>query len=380
MTAFPGRWITSFGPLVLEGKGTALTGTYRYGATQGQLEGVVRGGLFRFKYTEPRESGSGEFRLLRTGKFAGRYTVRGEKIARPWDGHRGWDGLWETDFGRLRLIHDERGVHGCYAGAGHATVLGKANASTLSFRYRERIGSGEGRFSLAEDQESFAGQWRAQGKRDWQPWKGQRVHPVPGLKWLVVLEAHWQRSLAEPDYAFGHMLRELFARKPQVRVRQRFFHDAESLRHGCRELLFIAEPVILLIASHGRADGLSVHGRRIDTAPVLDALQSAENLELLHFSSCLVGLDRDKALRGRSFPISGYTTSVDWGASALLEFTYLDLMLNRGLAPAAAAAQLPVLVPYAGKRAPAGSAYRAAGFRFVPAASRNVPMSIHKLA
>ena len=124
----------------------------------------------------------------------------------------------------------------------------------------------------------------------------------------------------------------------------------------------------LWIASHGRAEGLSVQGRLIDTAGVLDSLRWAESLEHLHFSSCLVGLDRDKALRGRPFPVSGYTTSVDWGASALLEFTYLDLMLNRGLSPAAAAAKLPALVPYAGKRAPAGSAYRAAGFRFVPAA------------
>jgi hypothetical protein len=64
--------------------------------------------------------------------------------------------------------------------------------------------------------------------------------------------------------------------------------------------------------------------------------------------------------------VSGYTTSVDWGASALLEFTYLDLMLNRGFAPADAAAKLGTLVPYAGDRTPRGSPYRAAGFRFFP--------------
>ena len=70
------------------------------------------------------------------------------------------------------------------------------------------------------------------------------------------------------------------------------------------------------------------------------------------------------------FPVSGYATSVDWGASALLEFTYLDLILNRGMAPAEAAAKLPLLIRYAGDSAPRGSPYPAAGFRFFPAAVR----------
>ena len=365
MGNFQGRWFTTFGSLLLEQRGATLAGTYQYGATQGRSEGVARGGLFKFSYTEPSETGTGEFRLLRAGKFAGRYTPRGQKAALRWEGHRGWDGIWETGFGRLRLVHEDRVVHGFYAGAGDPTLRGRAKDGTLTFRYRERDASGEGRFTLAEGLESFTGEFRARGRRDRQPWNGHRVAPAPGVTWLVVLEAHWQRSLAEPDFAFGSMLRELFARRPNVRVRQRFFHDGESLRHWCGELRFIAEPVVLLIASHGRAEGLSVHGRVIDTARVLDSLRWAESLQLLHFSSCLVGLDRDKALRGRPFAVSGYTTNVDWGASALLEFTYLDLVLNRGLSPAAAAAQLPKLVPYAGRHAPRGSAYRAAGLRFV---------------
>ena len=36
-------------------------------------------------------------------------------------------------------------------------------------------------------------------------------------------------------------------------------------------------------------------------------------------------------------PVSGYTTSVDWSGSAILEFTYLDLILGKGLAPTEAA-------------------------------------------
>ena len=87
-----------------------------------------------------------------------------------------------------------------------------------------------------------------------------------------------------------------------------------------------------------------------------------KNLKLLHFSSCLVGLGRERA----PFPVSGYTTSVDWGASALLEFTYLDLILNRAMEPARAAAVLPELVRFAGDDAPPESPYPAAGFRFFP--------------
>jgi hypothetical protein len=51
----------------------------------------------------------------------------------------------------------------------------------------------------------------------------------------------------------------------------------------------------------------------------------------------------------------------------MLEFTYLDLMLNRGLDPADAAGRLPALVAYAGESAPPDSPYPAAGFRFFPA-------------
>lgn len=365
MTDFSGRWFTTFGSMLLEQRGAKVSGTYRYGSKDGRIEGVARAAVLRFRYSEPDETGTGEFRLMRAGKFSGLYTARGTKTARRWVGHRGWDGLWETDFGRMRLIQEEGGVHGFYAGSGLSTVRGRAKDSVLSFRYRERNSSGQGRFTLAEDSESFTGEWRPRGRSDWQSWNGRRVRATPGAKWLVVLEAHWQRSLDEPDYSFGHMLRELFARRSHVRVRQRFFHDEASLLHWCGELLFVAEPVVLMIASHGLEDGLHVQGRRIDTARVLDSLKWAESLDLLHFSSCLVGLDRNRVLRGRAFPVSGYTTSVDWGSSALLEFTYLDLVLNRGLSPAAAAAQLPTLVPYAGKRAPRGSAYRAAGFRFV---------------
>ena len=274
----------------------------------------------------------------------------------------GWDGIWETDFGRVRLVEERRRVRGFYECGGPSSIDGAARGDALEFRYREPRVSGTGRFELAEEGSAFTGRWRARGERKWSSWGGRRVEPLRDLQWLVVFEAHWQRSFAEGEYAFGHMLRELFARSSNVRVRQRFFHDATSLEQWCRELLYLPEPAVLVIASHGVAEGLSVHGKIIETKKIFESLRHAAGLKLLHFSSCLVGLGRTRA----SFPVSGYRTSVDWGASALLEFTYLDLILNRGFDPAKAAAMLPTLVRFAGDRAPRGSPYPAAGFRFFP--------------
>ena len=364
---FVGEWFTTFGPMSLAQHGTGIAGTYRYGSTEGRIEGAAAGDTLTFSYEEPNERGEGVFRLLRAGKFVGHYRVSGDTRARRWEGERGWDGIWESDFGRLRLIHEAGRIHGYYEGAGPSAIEGELQGDRLEFRYREPSASGEGRFRMSDDGSAFTGEWCAQGRAEWLPWSGRRLQAEPGLTWLIVLEAHWQRSLAESEYAFGHMLREVFARLPNVRVRQRFFHDAESLEHWCRELNYLPEPAILMIASHGVAEGLSVHGEVINTTRVLASVRYAENLKLLHFSSCLVGLDGERALTRQPFPVSGYTTSVDWGASALLEFTYLDLMLNRGMDPAEAAAKLPALISYAGDSVTTDSPYPAAGFRFFPA-------------
>lgn len=366
--AFGGSWQTTFGPMKLRQRGSRIAGTYHHNQIEGQLEGRLEGNRLHFSYREPSEKGKGMFRLLRAGRFSGTYTAEGASGPHPWDGERGWDGIWESQFGRLRLMHEEDRVHGWYEGAGPSVIEGKDRNGVLQFRYREKRVTGTGRFVQRDDGDAFEGQWKPRGARQWRPWHGRRLFPERGLTWLLVLEAHWQRSLAENEYAFGHMLREVFARLPQVRVRQRFFHDADSLDHWCRELLYIPEPAILMIASHGVADGLAVHGEIINTKRVLESVRHAGNLKLLHFSSCLVGLDGQRALTRQPFPVSGYTTSVDWGASALLEFTYLDLMLARRLDPAAAASALPKLLTYTGDRVAEDSPYPAAGFRFFPAA------------
>src|SRR5688572_12296069 len=194
---FAGRWFTTFGPMTLEASGAKIAGSYRYGNTEGRLEGTIAGDTLDFSYSEPREQGVGRFRLVRPGKFLGSYTVSGDDRARRWEGERGWDGIWDSDFGRVRLLHEAGRVHGFYEGAGASVIEGQSRGSRFEFQYREGSASGEGWFELGEDAHAFAGEWRPQGGAEWSPWHGARVRAEPGLMWLVVLEAHWQRSLAE---------------------------------------------------------------------------------------------------------------------------------------------------------------------------------------
>ena len=97
----------------------------------------------------------------------------------------------------------------------------------------------------------------------------------------------------------------------------------------------------------------------------------ADNIVLLHFSSCLMMQDGKASALARSlqktvqFPISGYDRSVDWAASALIEFHYLDMVLGRGLSPAEAAEQVLHLIGYAGDKDVPNSPYPAAGFRIL---------------
>lgn len=376
MTNFAGRWFTTFGTMDLEQHGDQVQGRYAYQTREGTIEGHVEDGRFVFHYAEPGEQGEGWFALQGAGRFAGRYCPESQDHEYDWRGSRGWDGVWESSFGRLRLVQEDGGrVRGCYEGAGPSTIEGTIDdAGCLAFRYREPNVGGEGVFELAEDGQSFSGHWHPDGTDGWAPWLGQRVRAHPGLTWVVVIEAHWQRSLADPEYSYGGMVREFFARVAGIAVRHRMFNDEQSLARWCRELAYLAEPAVVMIASHGTPEGPTVNGHSIDTRLVIDSLRDAADLKLLHFSSCLVlheGQAGDFARRiakSAPFPISGYTTSVDWGGSALLEFAYLDMILSKGLAPSEAADLLPRVLSFAGDVDPAGSPYGAAGFRYFAAA------------
>jgi hypothetical protein len=363
-TSFEGRWFTSFGPMTLrQESGDRLKGTYGRDGTENTIEGTVSGSSFSFGYEEVRERGRGWFRLKRHGHFSGEYQAEGAPAALPWRGWRDFDGLWDTSLGRLRLFQEADRVHGALEADAAASLLGQIEQGRLAFAIEGPRGAGRGTFELDSLGATLSGEWIGGGQAA-QPIGGGRVLGRPGLTWLVVLEAHWQRSLDDSEFAFGHMLHELFARLPRAQVRHRFYHDEASLVHWCRQLLFLPEPVVLVITGHGEAEGLSINGRIADMRKIVDSLHYADSLQLLHFSSCLVGQDVGRALSAAPFPASGYTTRVDWAESALAEFIYLDMILEKGLPPARAAEQLVRLVRFAGDDEIEGSPYRPAGFRF----------------
>jgi hypothetical protein len=370
MSDFAGDWLTTFGPMSLTPTGSKVQGVYRMANVEGFLEGTIKDGTLHFRYREPNAGGEGWFVARRYGKFSGQWRQDGQKQWLPWHGERGFEGLWKSSFGPLRLIHETDHVRGSYEGLGKSTIEGHLEGGRLVFRYQEPRAKGEGWFELAPDGLAFQGQWRPENSASWAPWVGERIFPVRGRIWLVVLEAYWQRGLGEKEYAFGNMLREFFARLPNVEVRQRFFNNEAGLANWCRDLVYLAEPVALVLASHGGAEGLTAHGEIIGPGQLVETLRDADNIQLLHFSSCLM-MDKGPAgdfarVLGQEvpFPISGYSTSVDWAASALIEFMYLDMILARGLPPQAAADQVMRLVAFAGDHQIADSPYPPAQFRF----------------
>jgi hypothetical protein len=371
MIDFNGRWITTFGPIDLRQDGATIRGTYYYQGVAFPIQGKLVGTRFVFRYQDATGTGEGWFELTRFGQFQGQYRLDGTEVWGPWSGQRAWDGIWETPFGRMRLMQEATRIHGAYGGPAPGTIDGRLDGNRLVFRYAEPNGQGDGWFDLAADASSFQGAWRPDGASMWGQWSGQRVMPFPGLTWLVVIEAYWQSSFADREYSYGQMLTSFFARLPHVAVRHRFFNDETSLERWCRELTYCPEPAIVLISSHGTEAGVSVHGQTINARLVVDSLREAPNIQLLHFAACLMLKEETAGEFTRKigplppFPISGYTTSVDWGGSAVLEFGLLDMVLGKGLAPLDAAARLPKLITYSGARSPAESPYAAAGFRIV---------------
>jgi hypothetical protein len=369
MSNFTGRWITSFGPMELRQDSNGIHGTYWYQGVACRIVGNLQDGRFSFRYQDASGAGKGWFETPRYGQLRGQYCLDGTDRWGDWNGNREWDGIWDTPFGRVRLVQEPDRILGSYEGAGPARIEGRLQGNRFVFRYFEPKTQGDGWFELANDAASFAGAWRPDGATAWGDWPGRRVLPMPGLTWLVVIEAHWQRSLADGEYSYGEMLSEFFARLQNVAVRHRFFNDEPSLERWCRELTYVPEPAIVLISSHGLSEGVTVNGQTIDTKRVIASLSQGANLKLLHLAACLTLKDSDVAHRlgPVPYPISGYTTSIDWGGSAVLEFSYFDMILSKGLSPEDAAARLPKLVAYSGDHAPAESPYNAAGFRFIPA-------------
>lgn len=375
--SFSGKWTTTYGPLTLTQKGTRVEGVYVMGTLRCTLQGTLAKGRLTFTYQEGAIKGEGWFELAANGNsFRGKWRANPTDPWANWIGtrtsrHQGFAGLWSTTYGRMRLMEQEGKVQGVYGAGAASTIEGKRKDGKLTFNYQEPGVRGEGWFELSADRKRFHGKWREQGQKAWHNWTGERVERVPGRQWLVVLEANWEKDLNQQEYAFGKMLRAFFARSAKVRVRHRYFTDAASLSKWCREVTYLAEPVVLVIATHGTRKGVTVGGKTIGARTMAKALQYGDNIRLLHFSSCelmkdSVATEMVTVLKGKAtFPISGYRRSVAWATSAVIEFMYYDLILLHGLTPREATVQVRKVMPIAGDKRIPGAVLAPAGLHLV---------------
>lgn len=375
---FTGNWASTYGDLAMTEKDGAVSGTYIMEGSVCSIEGKAKDGRLEFVYKEPDASGDGRFRLSQDGdSFSGEWRAAGVKGYVPWNGRRkdapvavdSFAGLWDTNFGRMRLSRDGAKVTGYYSFS-DGTIDGKVEGAVLRFRYKDQK-AGDGEFSLAQDGRALRGRWRADGEKEWKEWTGLRAVAVPGRKWLVVLESRWEGSLAEPEYTYGEMLKGWFTRTPSVQVRQRFYTDRASLTKWMREASLLAEPVVLYFSGHGTPEGLETESGPAGAEALAAPLRAGGDYLLAHFGSCdvmngKVPSELHRLVPGARFPISGFAQPVDWAASAVTDFMYLDLILSRDLPPAKAAEELKRLMPFAAARS-SKTAYDGVSFRFLPA-------------
>jgi hypothetical protein len=362
---FAGTWETSFGTVVLRQEDAVVRGEYSMDDRPASIDGAVKDRRLAFSYAEHNARGEGWFELAEDGAtFEGRWRQHDSERWSAWTGKRAaapsFDGLWKTSFGPMRLALKNADCRGVYERNGLHTISGTMGEKRLAFKYEQTDGErGEGWFELAEDAQSFNGEWKSATMTAPRRWDGTRVQPQKGVTWLVVLEAHWEGSLKDREFSYGEMQRAFFKRLPNVSFRHRFVHDLADVREFCGQLAFIPEPVVLYFSSHGTSDGIRVGNEVVTPEQIAGALTGVSNIKLLHFGACeVMNGDAPKRLlaalpSGVSFPISGFANTADWAGSAIIDFTYLDLILEYKLEPAAAVEEVRKSVRFAddtGKR------------------------------
>lgn len=358
---FSGSWETTFGLLTLQQTGDAVTGSYALQGEAARVEGKVNGRQLDFRYIESNATGEGWFEMAADGNsFSGKWRPSNSLLWQSWIGKRSagaapdrFDGIWATTFGAMRLSTTGEDARGCYNFAGTSHITGKVSQRTLKFSYDQPDGEkGEGEFTLSDDGKRFTGEWKAADGTGGK-WNGQRVLPQAGRVWLVVLEAHWESNLGTPEFSYGEMLRSFFTRLPNVQVRHRFVHDVADLKRFCAEVAYLPEPVVLYFSSHGTEEGVVLGGEIAGADVLIECVRDLSNLKMLHFGSCLVMAGdvprriHESRPESSRFPISGFTKPADWAGSAIVDFTYLELVLERGVEPAKAVELTREMVKFA---------------------------------
>ena len=269
-----------------------------------------------------------------------------------------YSGTWDTTYGTLFLQQENSHVSGYYTYDAYSTIDGSVGRDgRLVFTYTEPTASGEGWFELSGDSMSISGMWRPDGGGQWFEWEGYRAGAgVSPSNWLVILESEWQSSLSEQEYSFGEMLAAWFARVPGVTVRHRFIHDVDDLTSFCLESSGLPGELYLVIASHGSSSGIELASGTVSSREFVDAIRPLHNLAMIHFSCCEImsGRTPQAIISSRSnwpadFVVSGYSRSVDWGASGLIEIFYFNQILENGLSPHEAANSVIEDIDFAGQ-------------------------------
>jgi len=359
-------------------EGAKAQGTYQApGGPPNDIRGTIDGLKWTFTYTESSAEGEGSFTLAKDGlSFAGEWREKGTEQWQPWAGRRpaaearDFSGVWQTTFGLMRLMQKDDAVTGCYSYSGQSEISGKVKDGVLQYTYTETTGDkGGGEFKLGEDGATFAGTWKTTDGQQGGASEGTRVKPIAGRTWLVVLEAHWESSLQQPEYSYGDMLRQFFTRVPGVAVRHRYFDGKEDFAKWCAELPYLNEPAVFYVSSHGTQAGITVGKEVLSGEFIGSQLRHAPEVKLVHLGACLtMSGSTPGTLRkasGLNAPVSGFTKIADWAGSAVIDFSYLDLVLSRKMPPAEAVRQIQKSVSFAGENEIPGCAIKPAGLKIV---------------
>ena len=147
--------------------------------------------------------------------------------------------------------------------------------------------------------------------------------------------------------------------------------NAADFRLAARELAYLTGPVVVLLSGHGDLDGFIAGPDHVPATDIAEAVARNPEIVLLNFSCCsAMGGNSPREVRAllpKSHPgaVSGYTTAIDWAASAGLEFLYLDCILARGMTPVDAAATIRKELNFAGGGTTSDSPFGNLGFKII---------------
>ena len=102
-----------------------------------------------------------------------------------------WQGTWVTDEGLMRLETTNGKIQGKYGKQGILRA-GSADNDTLTMDYRNGQSTGQVKFKLATDGQSFTGTWRSRGRSG--TWRGWRQDPGAEQSAPADFSGHWLTS------------------------------------------------------------------------------------------------------------------------------------------------------------------------------------------